>query len=111
MLTSCILPSLMKMNEGILPRRSSNVWSFTAALVDRHGVQGNTDRHKSMVVESNAETGASSSRTAFALDNVLRAITLRKPRWYSLDDCARTQASISRRLSRQVSCANAKHRY
>src|SRR5271157_2603765 len=30
----------MKMNEGILPRRSSSVWSFTAALVDRNGAHG-----------------------------------------------------------------------
>jgi hypothetical protein len=29
----------MKINEGILPRRSSSVWSFTAALVDRNGAQ------------------------------------------------------------------------
>src|SRR5665213_1070018 len=34
-LTSCILPSLMWMNAGILPRRSSRVCSFTAAFVVR----------------------------------------------------------------------------
>src|SRR6516165_7615599 len=53
-LTSCILPSLMKMKEGILPRRSSNVWSLTAALLERNGAHGNTERHRSMVVESSA---------------------------------------------------------
>src|SRR5262245_12090618 len=29
----------MKINDGILPRRSSSVWSFTAAFVDRKGAQ------------------------------------------------------------------------
>src|SRR5262245_54322281 len=37
MLTSCILPSLTKMKDGILPRKSSNVCSLTAALVERNG--------------------------------------------------------------------------
>ena len=42
------------MKLGILPRKSSNVCIFTAALVDRKCAHGNKDRHKSMVVESNA---------------------------------------------------------
>ena len=41
----------MKINDGILPRRSSSVWSFTAAFVDRKGAQENTERHRSIVVE------------------------------------------------------------
>lgn len=39
---------------GILPRRSSSVCSFTAALVERNGAQGNSDRHRSIVVPSSA---------------------------------------------------------
>src|SRR5262249_14266977 len=49
-------PSLMKINDGMLPRRSSSVWSFTAAFVDRKGAQENTERHRSIVVESSAYT-------------------------------------------------------
>ena len=33
----------------MLPRRSSSVCSLMAALVERNGAQGNTDRHRSMV--------------------------------------------------------------
>ena len=39
---------------GILPRKSSGVCSLTAALVERNGAQGNTDKHRSMVVVSRA---------------------------------------------------------
>ena len=42
------------MKAGILPRKSSKVWSLTAALVLRNGAQGNSDRHRSMVEESSA---------------------------------------------------------
>jgi len=42
------------MKLGMLPRRSSSVCIFTADLVERKRAQGNTDMHKSMVVESNA---------------------------------------------------------
>ena len=34
---SCIFPSLMKIKDGMLPRRSSSVCSLIAALVDRNG--------------------------------------------------------------------------
>jgi hypothetical protein len=44
----------MKMKAGIEPRKSRSVCSFIAALVLRNGAQGNSDRHKSMVVESSA---------------------------------------------------------
>jgi len=54
-LRSRSLPSLMWMNEGILPRRSSSVCSFTAALVVRNGAHGNSDRDRSRVVESRAQ--------------------------------------------------------
>jgi hypothetical protein len=37
-----------------LPRRSSSVCSFTAALVVRNGAQGKTKRQRSMVVASSA---------------------------------------------------------
>src|ERR1035437_8442750 len=60
-LTSCILPSEMWMKVGIDPRRSSNVCSFTAALVERNGAHGNIDRHRSMVVASRAYTVLASS--------------------------------------------------
>ena len=40
--------------SGILPRRSSSVCIFTAALVVRKCAQGKSDRHRSMVVESKA---------------------------------------------------------
>jgi len=39
---------------GMLPRKSSRVCIFTAALVERKCAQGKTDRHRSMVVESSA---------------------------------------------------------
>ena len=39
---------------GILPRKSSSVCSFTAALVERNGAHGNSVKHRSMVVESRA---------------------------------------------------------
>jgi hypothetical protein len=38
----------------MLPRRSSRVWSLTAALCLRNGTQGNSARHRSLVVESSA---------------------------------------------------------
>ena len=37
-----------------LPRRSSRVWSFTAAFSLRNLAQGNTERQRSMIVESRA---------------------------------------------------------
>src|SRR4030042_1056984 len=49
--TSCSLPSETWMKLGMLPRRSSSVCIFTAALVVRKCAQGTTDRHRSMVVE------------------------------------------------------------
>ena len=39
------------MKLGMLPRRSSSVCIFTAALVERKCAQGNIDRHRSIVVE------------------------------------------------------------
>ena len=48
------LPSLIWMNEGILPRRSKSLCSLIAAFAERNGAQGNTDRHKSMVLASKA---------------------------------------------------------
>src|SRR2546423_7459541 len=42
------------MKLGMLPRKSSRVCIFTAALVERKCAQGKTDRHRSMVVESSA---------------------------------------------------------
>jgi len=42
------------MKLGMLPRRSSNVCIFTAALFERKCAHGNIDRHRSMVVESSA---------------------------------------------------------
>ena len=44
----------MWMKLGMLPRRSRSVCIFTTALVDRKCAHGNTDRHRSMVVESSA---------------------------------------------------------
>jgi hypothetical protein len=44
----------MKMKDGILPRKSKSVCILTAALVDRNGAQGKTERHRSMVVASSA---------------------------------------------------------
>jgi hypothetical protein len=52
--TSCTLPSVMRINVGILPRRSNKVCILTAALCLRNFAHGNRARHKSMVVESNA---------------------------------------------------------
>jgi hypothetical protein len=44
------------MNDGIAPRRSSSVCSLMDALAERNGAHGNTDRHRSMVVASSAQT-------------------------------------------------------
>ncbi len=46
--------SVMRINVGILPCRSSSVWIFTAALCWRNLAQGNSERQRSMVVESKA---------------------------------------------------------
>src|ERR1035438_1455153 len=54
MLTSCTLPSVTRINLGMLPRRSSSVCSLTAALRRRNRAQGNSVRQRSMVVESRA---------------------------------------------------------
>ena len=51
---SPILPSLMWMNAGIAPRKSSSVCIFTAAVVVRNGAQSNRLKQRSMVVESSA---------------------------------------------------------
>ena len=48
----CGAPIDMKL--GMLPRRSSSVCIFTAALVVRKCAHGKTDRHRAMVVESRA---------------------------------------------------------
>src|SRR5665647_3552104 len=47
---------------GIGPRRSSSVCILTAAFVERKSAQGNSDRHKSMVVLSSAYTVLARSR-------------------------------------------------
>ena len=52
MLTSCVLPAVMRINVGMLPRRSNSVCIFTAALRRRNWAHGNSFRHRSMVVES-----------------------------------------------------------
>ena len=54
MVTSWTLPGVRLMNVGIEPRKSSSVWSFMAALVFRKVAHGNSERHRSMVVESRA---------------------------------------------------------
>src|ERR1039457_4225061 len=61
MLTSCTLPSVMPINVGILPCKSSRVCSLMAALCRRKRAHGNSERHRSMVVESNAYRLASKS--------------------------------------------------
>ena len=43
-----------RMKVGILPRRSSRVWSFTADFVERNRAQGKTDRQRSIVDASSA---------------------------------------------------------
>ena len=54
MLTSCTVPSVMWIKVGMLPCRSSSVCILTAALCLRNLAHGNSDRHRSIVVESNA---------------------------------------------------------
>ncbi len=44
------------MKDGIEPLMSSNVCNLIAPLVDLNFAQGNIDKHKSIVVESNAYT-------------------------------------------------------
>ena len=51
---SCTLPPVMRMNVGILPCRSSSVCIFTAAFCLRNLAHGNSDRQRSIVVESRA---------------------------------------------------------
>jgi len=53
-LTSCTLPWVILIKQGILPRRSISVCSLIAALARRKCAQGNSDRHRSIVVESKA---------------------------------------------------------
>ena len=48
------LAVVMWMKLGMVPRKSSSVCSLIAALVERNGAQGKTDRHRSMVVASKA---------------------------------------------------------
>jgi hypothetical protein len=52
--TSCNLPSETWMKLGMLPRKSSSVCILTAALAFRKCAHENTDRQRSMVVESRA---------------------------------------------------------
>ncbi len=54
MLTSCTLPSVLLMNVGMLPCRSSRACILTALLRLRKLADGNSVRHRSMVVESSA---------------------------------------------------------
>src|SRR5882724_303076 len=42
---------VISITVGMLPRRSSSVCSFTAALLFVQGAHGNKERHKSIVVE------------------------------------------------------------
>src|SRR5437870_5549308 len=51
----------MPINVGILPRRSNSVCILTAPLCLRNLAHGNIERHRSMVVESNAYKLASKS--------------------------------------------------
>src|ERR1700722_19944937 len=54
MFTSCTSPLVTRMNVGMLPCKSSRVCILTAALRCRNFAHGNSDRHRSMVVESRA---------------------------------------------------------
>ena len=124
----------MWMKAGMAPRRSSSVCSLMAALVERNGAQSNKLRHRSIVLESSAYTVLSrstpsespayslrarristaarsdqmrQSRDSLASASVERLTAERKPIAYSLLVFADRLASMSRRLSRQVSCAKA----
>jgi hypothetical protein len=75
------------MKLGMLPRRSSSVCIFTAALVERNGAHGNTDRHRSMVVASRAYTvldrstpkGSSAYKLARNADQALGEVGIDAP--------------------------------
>ena len=60
---SCGLSSLLRIKVAISPRRSSRVCSMTAALTERNGVQGNIDRHRSMIAVRAAHTDSFKSTT------------------------------------------------
>src|ERR1019366_543178 len=75
MLTSCSLPSLIWIKLGILPRKSSSVCIFTAALVVRNGAHGKSDSDKSIVVESRAYAVLARWRPKGSLVYSLRAQT------------------------------------
>src|SRR5437867_1578550 len=59
--TSCTSPLVTRINVGMLPCRSSKVCILTAALRRRNFAHGNSDRHRSMVVESRAGGAASAA--------------------------------------------------
>jgi len=54
MFTSCTFPCVMIIVAGILPRISKSVCNFIAPLRFLNFAHGNSDRHKSIVVASNA---------------------------------------------------------
>jgi hypothetical protein len=62
------------MNVGIGPRRSSNVCSLIAAFLARKRAHGNTDKQRSMVVESKANTVLSRSNPSDSLAYIGRAM-------------------------------------
>ena len=53
-LTSETLPSVITMNDGMFPRKSSKVCSLIAPLLVLYFAQGNTDNERSIVLESRA---------------------------------------------------------
>src|ERR1022692_3575428 len=63
---------------GVLPRKSSSVCIFTAALVVRNGAHGNSDSDKSIVVESRAYAVLARSTPNGSLIYSLRAMPIRR---------------------------------
>src|SRR5690606_3869135 len=55
-LLSWYLPSVIRMNDGTLPRRFNRVWIFIAPREYFPGAQLNSLRLREIVVESNANT-------------------------------------------------------
>src|ERR1039458_8347968 len=73
-LTSASFPSETSMKVGIGPRRSSKVCILMAPFRDRNRAQGNTDKQRSMVVESKAYTVLSRSKPSDSLEYMGRAV-------------------------------------
>ena len=126
---SAALPPVTVTNAGRCPEWSSATRAFSPPFVRRNLAHGNTDRHRSITVESSECSGClkrnpcfgaadrqrdgrspnSASCNPLGFSAFTRASDERDtsptPRWYSLRDCADRFDTMSRRLPRPASWA------